>query len=232
MPVAAAAGTVVLVWATVAGPARMIGPPRTGPMQPVAPPSRTVSPVGPPHSPALPPVPHPPAGGGPLSWVGDLLSWTVLLLVALALVAGVVWLWQNRWRRPAAPRATRFEVLPTVELAEELERTSGERLAAVEAGDPRNGIVACWLLVEESIAAVGLPRRPWETSTEFTVRVLHNLDIDPRPIGSMARLYREARFSEHPMGEDRRAEARAAVLGLEAELRTLNAAAAALEGPS
>jgi hypothetical protein len=137
----------------------------------------------------------------------------------------VVWLWRHRWHRPESPLDVPVQVLPTADVAEALEEGAAERLAAIGRGSPRNAIVACWLLVEEAIAAAGLPRLPWETSTEFTVRVLHRLDIDPRSIGTLSRLYREARFSEHPMGEDARDVARAALGQLDEELRAMGAAA-------
>jgi hypothetical protein len=48
--------------------------------------------------------------------------------------------------------------------------------------------------------------------------VLHALDLDPHAIGELARLYREARFSEHELGEDVRARAREALRLLERDL--------------
>ncbi len=60
--------------------------------------------------------------------------------------------------------------------------------------------------------------RPSETSAELTVRVLHHLDVDPRPVARLAALYREARFSEHELGEDARADARTALEQLRRDL--------------
>ena len=71
--------------------------------------------------------------------------------------------------------------------------------------------MACWLRLEEVVAEAGVPPRRSETSAEFVVRVLHSLDLDPRAIGALAALYREARFSEHELGEDARTAARAAL---------------------
>ena len=48
----------------------------------------------------------------------------------------------------------------------------------------------------------GLPRHPAETSAEYTIRVLHTWDIAPAALGGLAELYREARYSRHPVTED------------------------------
>jgi hypothetical protein len=53
--------------------------------------------------------------------------------------------------------------------------------------------------------------------------VLHALDLDPRAIERLARLYREARFSRHPLGEDARAQAAAALEALHADLARVSA---------
>ena len=222
MPALAAAGLLVLAWATVAGPARIIGPPHAG-FAPTRPPPSPVSPSAPPNGHSLAQLKHTFHGTLHLGWVGDLLAWTVVLLMVLVAVAALAWLWRHRWHRPERPLQVPVQVLPTVHLAEALEQGSGDRLAAIAGGSPRNGIVACWLRVEEVIAEAGVPRLPWETSTEFTVRVLHRLDIDPRWIGTLSRLYREARFSEHPMGEDAREKAHAALRQLDKELRAIGA---------
>jgi hypothetical protein len=223
VPVLAAAGLLVLAWATEAGPARIIGTPHAG-----FPPSRpppTVTTSTPPTGQSLSHLRQAFHGPHHLGWVGDLLAWSMLLVLVLGVVAVLLWLWRNRWHRPEPPLDVTVDVLPTVGVTEALEQGADARLAAIAGGSPRNGIVACWLLVEEAIAEAGLPRLPWETSTEFTVRVLHRLDIDPRSIGTLSRLYREARFSEHPMGEDARDVARAALGQLDEELRAMGASA-------
>ena len=90
----------------------------------------------------------------------------------------------------------------------------------MDRGGPRDGIVACWVRLEEIVAAAGLAPRRSETSAELVTRLLMALDLDPRAIGRLAALYREARFSEHHLGEDRRAEARSALRALHEDLRS------------
>jgi hypothetical protein len=92
------------------------------------------------------------------------------------------------------------------------------QLAALAHGTPRNAIVACWLRLEDDVAAVGLPRRASETSAEFTARVLGWYALDPAPIDELARLYREARFSSHELGQHERDRALVALRRVHAML--------------
>ena len=163
-----------------------------------------------------------------LSWVGDLIAWAVLLglaivvyLVVAALVRVAI---RDGWLRPQRRTAVEFEVLPEERAAQALAADAVARLEAVEQGEVRNGIVRCWARLEDAVAEAGLPRARHETSAEFTVRVLHALDLDPHAIGELARLYREARFSEHELGEDSRSRARESLLSLERDLDAVRGA--------
>ena len=146
----------------------------------------------------------------------------MLLALAAGVLLGLAWLWRHRWRPPPKPATIDVEALPDVaELTEALGRDAAARLASLQQGDARNGIVRCWLRLEEVIAEAGLPRDPAETSSEFTVRVLHVLDLDPHAIGTLAGLYREARFSEHTLDEAARTTARSMVQQLHGDLERL-----------
>ena len=90
--------------------------------------------------------------------------------------------------------------------------------AALAESDVRNGIVACWVLLEETAAKVGIPRLPAETATELVVRFLHTLDVDPRPVATLAELYHEARFSTHELPADARTRAEQALADIHADL--------------
>ncbi|HET6627343.1 MAG TPA: DUF4129 domain-containing protein [Nocardioidaceae bacterium] len=153
-----------------------------------------------------------------LAWLGELIAWAIVLGLLLVVVLVLRRLWQDRWRRPAKPADVAFDVLPEDAVFEALREDVDSQLAAVDAGDPRNGIVGCWLRLEEVVAAAGLPRSPWETSAEYTLRILHTLDVDPRSIAQLSQLYREARFSEHELDETARAAAREALRQLHSDL--------------
>jgi hypothetical protein len=154
-----------------------------------------------------------------LAWLGQLVVWAIFLALLVGVALVVRRLWQERWRRPDKPADVAFDVLPEATVTEALRDDVASQLVAVAEGDPRNGIVACWLRLEEVVAAAGLPRSPWETSAEYTVRILHALDLDPRAIGALSQLYREARFSEHELDETARTTARSALQQLHSDLR-------------
>ena len=225
--VAVSAGLLLLVWATVTGPVLIIGssgrhaPPDRAPGATAAPTPIVGSNLGP--------------SGDPsriydLSWLGSLLMWTLVAVLVLLALFGASRLWPARWRPPERPVDEDFEVLPDVTgLTRALSEDADAQLEALLHGAPRNGIVRCWLRLEELISDAGLPRAPWETSAEFTLRVLHTLDVDPRAIGSLGGLYREARFSEHTLGEDSRTAARGALLQIH---RYLSALGLAEPGPA
>ncbi len=47
-------------------------------------------------------------------------------------------------------------------------------------------------------------RQPWETSSEFTLRLLDRVSADDAAVSRLEGLYREARFSDHEIDESRR----------------------------
>ncbi len=205
-PALVSLGLLVVLWAATAGPVDVIGPstlrPRLRPPTPSPSASAGATPQPAPFRASL----HPRSHG--LAWVGDLVAWALFLALAAGLVLGLLWLWRHRWHRPPAPPGLDVDPLPDVRaLTEALGRDATGRLESLRQGDPGEGIVRCWLRLEEVIADAGLPRDPAETSTEFTVRVLHALDLDPHAIGTLAALYREARFSRHRLDETARTTA-------------------------
>ena len=92
---------------------------------------------------------------------------------------------------------------PSEVLAESL----ADLLRAVEQGSPRAGIIAAWVRLEGIAADAGVRPRRSETPAELTIRVLDQMSVPGRWILRLADLYREARFSDHPMTEADRAEA-------------------------
>lgn len=137
--------------------------------------------------------------------VSSAIDWTLVVLMVLALVVVIGWLVVDRRSGAAAERRRKKkdnDVLP--EVADQMARDADAQRAALTGGTPRNAIVACWLQLEDSVSKAGLPRDPAETSAEFTERVLTSYAVDDIAITALASLYREARFSEHTMGEDSR----------------------------
>jgi hypothetical protein len=153
-------------------------------------------------------------------WLRDLF-FLALLLLGLWLVAGAVRLVVARLANelPDKQLVLELDPLSVAEAGREAMRRDRELYdAALADSDVRNGIVACWVLLEETAAKVGIPRLPSETATELVVRFLHRLDVDPRPVAALAKLYHEARFSTHELPADARTRAERALADIHADL--------------
>ncbi|MGZ4448929.1 MAG: DUF4129 domain-containing protein [Nocardioides sp.] len=144
----------------------------------------------------------------------------VVLGLALRLLLAAYAAWSLRRRPPpAAPPEVAFDVVETPRRLEGLLQAGAtEQRALLEDGSPRNAIVACWARFEEQAGEAGLRRHSWETSAEFTLRVLDLVVTGSHAATVLAGLYREARFSDHPLTEEHRQEALAALDALHAEL--------------
>lgn len=88
----------------------------------------------------------------------------------------------------------------------------------LQEGDPRNAIVAAWSRFEVQGLAAGVGRRSWETSSEYAIRILDLVSADSGAVNRLAGLYREARFSDHPITEEHRAEALEALAAIRRSL--------------
>ncbi|MEO7754301.1 MAG: DUF4129 domain-containing protein [Terracoccus sp.] len=141
---------------------------------------------------------------GPL--VGVLLQ-ILFAVLALAFVLALIYLVRAAYRRRpqlSVVHEPTFEVPP---VPEEMLRTARDQLARLEQGEPRNAIVAAWLELEAAAAGSGLAREAAETSSEYTARVIGTWAVDRARLADLGALYREARFSTHPLGEDHRRRA-------------------------
>jgi hypothetical protein len=198
---------VMVMFAARSGPERIF----TGPLH-----DPSVRPVTP--SISIPPRP----GGDVLPRRGDYHSSpffeTLGLVIRLILLACVLWLLYLGGRallrylldrsprtKPTRPGYVDFDVLDDPEpLVEEMREDADEQFELLLGGHPRNAIVACWDRFEEQAERVHASRRPWETSSEFTLRLLGAVSADADAVARLEALYREARFSEHEIHESHR----------------------------
>jgi Domain of unknown function (DUF4129) len=186
----------------------------------------------PPTSAALPEVPSPSASATPLPMGqgrpsdGPLerhhpIALVVLLIVALAataaLMVGVLGSaavgmlraargGHARSRRQAPegrPRPAAFDA----DAMDSLALVMTTELADLERGSVRNAITRCWVAVEQEAARWGVAPEPTDTSTEFALRLLRGLGADAEAAQDLAALFREARFSDHELGEEKRRRA-------------------------
>ena len=149
------------------------------------------------------------------AWVGGALrAAAVALLVGLAIGAAAL-ATSGHLPRPRWWRARPWARQPIAALPDDDEPTLaidvGLARSALDGGTPRNGIVACWMRLEQDAADAGLARLPAETPAEYVERVVAASSVDPAPIGELAALYREARFSRHDLSDAHRTRAVAAL---------------------
>jgi hypothetical protein len=212
---------VLVMFAARVGPQRIIHGPLIDPK--VAPVSFSFSP--PPGAPITAPGRN---GLMHTNGVLQAIGWVIKLLLAACILwllyRGVKRLWEawtDRERRvDRRPRHVDFDVLEDPEeLADEIRDDFDAQLALLLDGHARNAIVACWDRFEEQAERAGVARQEWETSSEFTIRILDLVSADGSAVSRLERLYHEARFSDHPIGEDHRRDAVEALEAIHLSLR-------------
>jgi hypothetical protein len=204
---------VVLVWGSSSGaplvtePQGTWGPPRASVGEP------TGLPTPEPDATAEPAGDEPAARS--VEWLVDLV--TALFLVSVLTAVLLLLRWLSRQRLEEKDRRTTVEEDELVAL---LEATGDEvRWQALSEGDPRNGVVACWVALEEAVGRAGLRQSRSETAAELTARVLARYEVDATAITDLSDAYREARFSRHPVTEEQRDAAVDALERIHADLR-------------
>jgi hypothetical protein len=162
--------------------------------------------------------------GEPPLWI-KALTWSFVFAVLATIVVLFVYLallvrGQRAQRRQRTTReAIEFTTLDApARLAEAITRDAEQQDELLREGDPRNAIVAAWQRFEVQGASVGVGRRSWETSSEYAIRILDLVAADSGAVNRLAGLYREARFSDHPLTEDHRSRALEALAGIRRSL--------------
>ena len=148
------------------------------------------------------------------------LVYTAIALIVLFLIRALYRFVRKVEIPEVEPDDADWERMKVDRLAEAVE--SG--LLAVDSGTATDGVIACWVALEDAAASAGVPREPSETPAEFTVRVLGVGGISEPELLRLAQLYREARYSTHGSSEEARAEARAALVRLRDDLSAAVAA--------
>ncbi|MDY0816517.1 DUF4129 domain-containing protein [Kitasatospora purpeofusca] len=175
------------------------GPHRARPLPDFAlPPVPTVS----------PPEPREPVPDSSLSGVIQVLFGALLAVLVIAVVVGVVLLLRLRIVRrrppaplPAAPARTEDALAAAV--------VTGRR--ALTGADARAAVIACYAAMETSLAASGLSLRAPDSPTELLERAMADDRVDPVHARALTALFREARYSTHPMDETHVRRARTAL---------------------
>jgi hypothetical protein len=155
-------------------------------------------------------------------WVTYLIS-GLLAAVIVLIIGYLIWLaLRNRIGQRIQPVTVTPGSPPTLEETRQSVRdvldASLSDLDDTET-DPRRAIIACWVRLEQAAAKAGVERQPADTSTDLVHRMLTNhLVVSGDVLAGLASLYREARFAPHVVDQTMRAQARAALVELRAEL--------------
>ncbi len=157
--------------------------------------------------------------GIPYNWTYGGSTIIVVLAIAAALLLA---LHLRRARaRGRHPRLDWDELLGTQVIAEAELVTS---LASVSVADPltepdpRRAIVQAWLAMTDVLARLARPRRPSEAPQEYLQAVLMAAGAGGESAATLTSLFEEARFSHHPVGEDKRRQAMSALDQVRGEL--------------
>jgi hypothetical protein len=159
-----------------------------------------------------------PTPGGP----DTRTSWTVLVLVGLVLAGSAL---ATRWAALRQQSGTAEEDRDEAQM-DEVELLAAAVDAADEGlhrhADPRAAVLAAYAAMagqlSGGLARRGRAARRSDTATELLDRAVAAGVVDGAPARTLTELFREARFSEHPMGEDARRSALACLARVRGEL--------------
>ncbi|GAA2302175.1 DUF4129 domain-containing protein [Streptomyces kunmingensis] len=169
-----------------------------------------------------------PAGSGNSTpWPLYLLLGVIALIAAAGLVVMLVVLVRRRLRRGltlpepgAGPAADETDQDRTLLLS----AVGSGRRALTEGGDARAAVIACYAAMEEALAASGVDRRASDSPADLLTRAARaGLAAGPAA-PRLTALFREARYSSHPMDETRREAAATALEEIAAQLDDREAA--------
>lgn len=124
------------------------------------------------------------------------------LFVVVALASATLAVYRRRGHAlpPLEPRAGEDEESLAAALA------AGAR-ALHEDPDPRTAIIGCYAAMERSLADAGSPPRMADTPAEVLSRATVGGLVRSAPAGTLTGLFRQARYSSHPVTEADRAAA-------------------------
>lgn len=154
---------------------------------------------------------------------------TLLVVVGAALVAAFAVAYRRlRAEYVRRPRRARREPREDARLlADAVE--SGLR-ALGDNGDARTAVIACYVAMETSLAGSGVPRHVSDSPNDLLVRATASGLRTEGSASTLTELFREARYSTHPIGDSHRAQAAAALADLAERLAAPRTGAGAEAG--
>jgi Domain of unknown function (DUF4129) len=144
-------------------------------------------------------------------------------VIAALLLAAIVTCLILIWRRRGGFRGLAWADVGDIaedEAQEQLrEAVRSGRAALGEIDDARLAIIACYVAMEQSLAQAGAARADAETPDELLGRAATAGLVHGGEAARLTTLFYEARYSTHPLPDERRDEARRALEVLAASLR-------------
>ncbi len=162
-----------------------------------------------------------PASGRHFSFDLTALLWTLLVGLGIALALGLVAFGLRALR--GLPESGPVESAPPTAEAGEDEALADALLAgrsALAGDDARTAIIACYAAMESSLGSAGVPRELADSPSDL-LRRAKTRDLPgtgTRDAAALTDLFREARYSTHPMTAKHLASARAALDSVTAAL--------------
>ena len=139
------------------------------------------------------------ASGGE-RWLGR-ASWALMALITLAVLRGLHRLLPHLMRRVPATTAARTATDAEASTEPNARILQSGLAAAIALLDshrpPGSAVVQAWQSLEDAASVAGLSRRPAETTSEFTSRILNRSRRSAAPIAVLLSLYQRVRFGEH-----------------------------------
>lgn len=140
---------------------------------------------------------------------GDTAAGAILLLVmiSLALLVRLLLRIRRRPERDGSPEPTGLQQAGSPGLVDDVlpSWTEDAERALTDSADTSDAVIRCWLAFEDLCAAAGVGRTPAQTTSDFAAAAASALDLPPRPLTALNRLYQRARFSAsgpHPDATD------------------------------
>jgi multisubunit Na+/H+ antiporter MnhB subunit len=159
------------------------------------------------------------------TWILEIVLAVAVALVLVAAVVAVVLFLLRLWRSQAGGSRQNVGEIPfgTLEDAEDLADAVEAAAAALDRGEAREAVIACYATMERSMQASGVRRRTSDSPEELLINAARVGFVRGTAGRRLTDLFREARFSAHAIDEAKRTAARGTLLEIAADLREVMA---------